>query len=69
MPDGTGYDLMKRVRALAPEHGGLTPAIAVSAPENMNDALAAGFQHFVAKPFDLSELIDTMATFLTGRTP
>jgi len=59
MPDGTGYDLIARVRAF----GGLTLAIAVSAAENMPDALLAGFHAFLQKPFDLFQLVDVIAEF------
>jgi CheY-like chemotaxis protein len=30
MPDEDGYDLMRKVRALAPENGGQIPAIALT---------------------------------------
>ncbi len=61
MPDGDGYDLIKRVRALADTRGGRTPAIAMSCVRNKEQALTAGFQLFVPKPFDLCLLTDTIA--------
>jgi CheY-like chemotaxis protein len=63
MADGSGYDFVERVRKLPPDRGGLTPAIAVSAAENKRSALAAGFQAFVAKPFDPFTLADMIAAF------
>jgi CheY-like chemotaxis protein len=66
MPDGSGFDLIRRVRALTPEHGGLTPAIAVSAAENSGKALMAGFHVFLAKPFELEALVETVADFVRG---
>ena len=63
MPDGNGYDLIARVRQLSPADGGLTPAIAVSAAENMRTALMAGFHVFLAKPFDWFELIHVVGDF------
>ncbi len=69
MPGGDGYDLIRRVRALPAERGGRTPAIAVSASvgeEEISKVLAAGFQKFVRKPFEVSELRDAVAA-VTGR--
>ena len=69
MPGGGGYDLIRRVRALPAESGGRTPAIAVSASvgdEEIPKIFAAGFQKFVRKPFEVSELRDAIAA-VTGR--
>lgn len=69
MPGGDGYELIRRVRALPAERGGRTPAIAVSASvgdEEIPKILAAGFQKFVRKPFEVSELRDAVAA-VTGR--
>lgn len=69
MPGGDGYDLIRRVRALPAASGGRTPAIAVSASvgdEEIPKVLAAGFQKFVRKPFEVSELRDAVAA-VTGR--
>ena len=68
MPDGDGYDLIARVRQLTPNNGGLTPAIAMSCAGNRERALRAGFQVFVAKPFDLLSVIE-MITELATKTP
>lgn len=64
MPDGDGYGLIRAVRALAPERGGLTPAIAVTAHARDSDgerAIDAGFQTFFAKPTDLEKLVARVA--------
>jgi CheY-like chemotaxis protein len=66
MPDGSGFDFVRCVRELAPEQGGLTPAIAVSAGENMGKALMAGFHVFLAKPFELESLVENVADFVRG---
>jgi signal transduction histidine kinase/ActR/RegA family two-component response regulator len=55
MPRDDGFDLIRKVRALAPEDGGRIPAIAVTGYANLEDrqrALAAGFQTHLAKPID-----------------
>jgi signal transduction histidine kinase len=60
MPDETGYALIGRVRALAPEEGGLVPAAAMTAHGSREDkdrALAAGFQRHLAKPFQPADLL------------
>src|SRR5262249_51160855 len=64
MPGEDGYELMRRVRALAPEIGGRVPAIALTAfarEEDMHHALEAGFNVHVAKPIDPAELARVVA--------
>jgi signal transduction histidine kinase/DNA-binding response OmpR family regulator len=59
MPGGDGYGLMHAVRALSPEAGGRTPAVAVTAHAFATDAersMAAGFQAHLRKPVDFEEL-------------
>ncbi|MGG6296818.1 chemotaxis protein CheB [Leptolyngbya sp. AN02str] len=60
LPNINGYDLMRRVRALSPEAGGLIPAIALSGyadQETINTALEVGFQVHLSKPADIDRLI------------
>jgi CheY-like chemotaxis protein len=55
-----GYGLLRRVRALPPEQGGDTPAVAITAfapSEGRRRALMAGFQMHVPKPVEPAELI------------
>lgn len=68
MPLVDGFELIHQVRALPPEAGGMIPAIAVSAwvaMEAQERAIAAGFQRFLAKPYQADELIDLVSQ-LTG---
>ncbi len=72
MPGGDGYELIRLVRALPPERGGRTPAIAVSASvgeEEIAKILTAGFQRFVRKPFEVAEVRDAIAAVLGRRDP
>jgi CheY-like chemotaxis protein len=60
MPDKDGYWLINRVRALAPDRGGLTPAACLTgcaAPEDRARILRAGFQYHITKPVDVSRLL------------
>jgi CheY-like chemotaxis protein len=60
MPDKDGYWLIRQVRALAPDLGGLTPAACLTgntAPEDRARVLGAGFQYHIAKPFDIPRLL------------
>jgi CheY-like chemotaxis protein len=60
MPEKDGYWLIGRVRALAPDRGGLTPAACLTGctrPEDRARILRAGFQYHIAKPVDLSRLV------------
>jgi signal transduction histidine kinase/ActR/RegA family two-component response regulator len=64
MPDQDGYVLIDRVRALPPEGGGRTPAVALTAyarAEDRTKALSRGFNHHVAKPVNPSELLVVIA--------
>jgi CheY-like chemotaxis protein len=64
MPNGDGYEMIRRIRALSPERGGLTPAVAISAAENMRAALMAGFHGFAGKPFEIETLFDVIGDFV-----
>ena len=70
MPDESGYALIQRVRALAPEQGGKVPAGAMTGHGSRDDrdrALASGFQRHLLKPFQPSDLI-TLVADLAGRS-
>jgi CheY-like chemotaxis protein len=59
MPREDGYDLIKHVRELAPEHGGTIPALALTGYASEGDkkrALAAGYQMHISKPVELTKL-------------
>ena len=60
MPEMDGYTLIEKVRALSPENGGLTPAIALTAfarSEDRREAMLAGFDIHIAKPVEPDELV------------
>ena len=64
MPVVDGYELIRRVRALADHEGGRTPAIALTAYARTHDqqaAMAAGYDRHVRKPVDVGELIAAVA--------
>ncbi len=65
MPDGTGYELVQRMRERA-EAAGRTPvpAVAVTAfagGEDRERALAAGFLDYASKPIEPGALVETIA--------
>src|SRR5262249_25696467 len=63
MPDGSGYELIARVRSLSRDHGGEVPAIALTAyagPEHARRAMENGFQAHLAKPFEAADLLATI---------
>ena len=65
MPGEDGYSLIRRVRALDPDHGGRTPAIALTAYGRREDRLqsiSAGFSMHVPKPVDPAELTTLVAS-------
>lgn len=70
MAEEDGYELMRKVRELPPEQGGLVPAIALTGYATRKDrerALAAGYQLHLAKPVEPEELMTAIAN-LAGRT-
>ena len=69
MPEEDGYSFIKKVRQLSPENGGNTPAIALTGYARVEDrmtALTAGFQMFVPKPIESSELCAVVANLVDG---
>jgi signal transduction histidine kinase/ActR/RegA family two-component response regulator len=70
MPDGDGFELLRRVRTLEQTRDGRIPAIALTAfarSEDRTRALRAGFLIHVAKPVEPSELVAAVAS-VAGRT-
>jgi signal transduction histidine kinase/ActR/RegA family two-component response regulator len=60
MPEMDGYMLIGKLRALSPEQGGRTPAVALTAfvrSEDRRQAMLAGFDVHVAKPVEPGELV------------
>jgi PAS domain S-box-containing protein len=69
MPDEDGYEFIRKLRALPPEKGGRTPAIALTGYASRKDrerALAAGYDKHMAKPIEQADMISAIAA-LIGR--
>ena len=65
LKDGTGFDLLAKIRAASPN----TPVIICSADvreTTQERAVAAGAQAFVTKPVNLDDLTETIAQLLRG---
>ena len=65
MPDEDGYELIRKLRALRPDQGGMTPAIALTGYASRKDrerALAAGYHKHMAKPIEQAEMIAAIAS-------
>lgn len=70
MPDQDGYTLIRQLRSLEVERGGLLPAIALTAyarDEDCQEAIASGFQMHMSKPIDTTKLVMAVAN-LAGQT-
>jgi len=70
MPEVDGYMLMRQVRALPLEQGGLTPAIALTAYAgeiNHQQAIAAGFQKHISKPVEPDVLVEAIVSLVERR--
>jgi len=64
MPDEDGYGLIKKIRSLENGASEYIPAVAITAyakDEDRERALSAGFQIYLAKPIELTELISVVA--------
>ena len=71
MPDGDGYALIREVRRRESASGGHLPAVAVTAYAGARDretAIAAGFDHYLAKPFSREMLVATVLTYCQDHT-
>jgi PAS domain S-box-containing protein len=64
MPGADGYALIRALRALPPDEGGATPAIAVTAYGGVADrvrTISSGFDNHLPKPIDPAELVAVVA--------
>ena len=71
MPETDGFELIKQVRKLSPEHGGRIPAAALTAyagVEHRMKVLSAGYQMHIPKPVEPAELA-TVVVSLAARFP
>ncbi|MGH9407102.1 MAG: response regulator [Terriglobia bacterium] len=67
MPDQDGYDLIRKVRRLASDRGGRTPAVALTAYAGASDRvrlLDAGFERHVPKPIQPPELVSVVGSMI-----
>jgi PAS domain S-box-containing protein len=65
MPECDGYQFIRQVRALSAEHGGRTPAVALTAFARAEDrirTMVAGYQVHLAKPVEPQELLSAVAS-------
>jgi CheY-like chemotaxis protein len=68
MPGTDGYQFMENVRQLSPEHGGTTPAVALTAyarTEDKQKALRSGYQMHIPKPFEINNLLSTITSVVS----
>lgn len=64
MPDEDGYGLIEKIRSLEKDDAESIPAVAITAyakEEDRQRALSSGFQIYLAKPVELTELISVVA--------
>ena len=72
MPGDDGYWLIRRLRELAPERGGKTPALALTAYARAEDrarALQSGFGAYLSKPVAPDQLIATLKALVGDKQP
>jgi CheY-like chemotaxis protein len=66
LPGESGVELIRRVRALKPEAGGVVRAIALSRDTDRDDAIAAGFDAHLTKPIEPWAMCRLIATLVFG---
>jgi len=70
LPGESGVELIRRVRALKPEDGGVVRAIALSGRDADRDgALTAGFDAHLTKPIEPWAMCRLVATLVFGERP
>jgi PAS domain S-box-containing protein len=70
MPEEDGYSFIRKLRDLPPEDGGTIPAIALTAYVGIKDrtqVLSSGFQMYVPKPVEPTELLVTLANLVQSK--
>ncbi len=70
MPGEDGYSFIRRVRELGPDNGGKIPAAACTAfgrAEDRRRAMIAGFNLYITKPVDTTELVMSLAQLAPER--
>src|SRR6266487_122437 len=64
MPGADGYELIRKVRAMSGDHSRMIPAVAITAyakEEDRDRALSSGFQCYLSKPVEPSDLVSAVA--------
>ena len=72
MAGENGYELIRKIRSLAPEAGGHIPAIALTAYAGVADrrrALMAGFQTHLSKPIEPDDLLAVILSLTFQQEP
>jgi len=70
LPGESGVALIRRVRALKPDDGGVVRAIALSAGSaDRDDALAAGFDAHLTKPIEPWAMCRLVSALVFGERP
>lgn len=64
MPGHDGFWLVRKIRELDPENGGLTPAVALTGGAAYEATLDAGFHVHLTKPLDPAGLVDVLRDFV-----
>lgn len=70
MPSIDGFELIRQIRALSPDAGGQTPALAVTAmaaKDTQERLLSSGFQAYDSKPIDVTRLAKKIALLVADR--
>lgn len=71
MPNESGYALIEKIRALPDSYVSSIPAIALTGfnrPEDKENALEAGFQMHIGKPFEMEFLVEAIADLAKRKT-
>lgn len=67
LPDGSGLDVLRRVRASARSHVDVIAITAARDVETLRSALQGGALHYLVKPFDFSAFREKLESFAAAR--
>ncbi|MDB9527738.1 chemotaxis protein CheB [Oscillatoria sp. CS-180] len=70
LPDINGYEFIQQIRSLPSDQGGDIPAIALTgytSDQDVQEAIAAGFQMHLPKPVELNDLYDALYRLVRSR--
>jgi len=68
LPDGSGLDVLRRIRATGRTHVDVIPITAARDVDTLREALQAGAVHYLVKPFEFNTFREKLESYAAMRT-